>query len=144
MGWPYHFVDLNAAEKQLRREALDRFALYAQLSALLPLVVVLLYRIVAWAFKSRHGAYSAVPSSPSLKSQRLTASGGWAAQVRRWKWWLGEDLNPSKSILGQRDGMFRSTGETATELLTFLTRVGSWYLLDLLVAGPQRRGHRRW
>jgi hypothetical protein len=43
MAWPnYHFIDLSRPEKQVRRQTLDKYALYAQLSALLPVVVVLL------------------------------------------------------------------------------------------------------
>ncbi|KAK5661719.1 hypothetical protein OQA88_9819 [Cercophora sp. LCS_1] len=106
MGWPYHFVDLSDAGKIHRREALDRYAFYAQLSALSPIALTLAYRAAAWSIKlatSRGGGYSAVPSSPSLKSQRLSASGGWCARFRRLKWWLGEDLIATKTILGKRD-----------------------------------------
>lgn len=106
MGWPYHFVDLSDAEKAFRREALDRYALYAQLSALLPVAAALVHRLVIWVAKAataRGGDYSAVPSSPSLKSQRLSASGDWSARFRQLKWWLGEDLVASKSVLGKRD-----------------------------------------
>ncbi|KAK0649436.1 ferric reductase like transmembrane component-domain-containing protein [Cercophora newfieldiana] len=102
MGWPYHFVDLNSAEKALRREALDKYAFYAQLSAVLPLGVVLLYRVAAWAAKPRQDSYSTIPNSPVLKSQRL-ASSGLSSRIRRVKWWLGEDFSSTNSILGQRD-----------------------------------------
>jgi len=103
MGWPYHFVDLTQAEKVLRREALDNYGFYAQLSALLPLGVVLLYRVAVWTTKPRQDSYSAVPNSPVLKSQRL--AGGWSSRIRKVKWWLDEDFSSTKSILGQRDGM---------------------------------------
>ncbi|KAK4444994.1 Ferric/cupric reductase transmembrane component 2 [Podospora aff. communis PSN243] len=102
MGWPYHFIDLSPAEKALRREALDRYAFYAQLSAILPLGVVLLYRVAVWATKPRQDAYSAVPSSPALKSQRRGSS-GWSTRVRKVKWWLSEDFSQTNSVFGQRD-----------------------------------------
>ena len=104
MGWPYHFIDLNHAEKALRREALDRYAFYAQLSAVLPLGVVLLYRLVVWATTPRQDAYSTIPNSPVLKSQRLGSS-GWDLRIRNVKWWLGEEFSQTNHVLGQRDGM---------------------------------------
>ncbi|KAK3346764.1 ferric reductase NAD binding domain-containing protein [Lasiosphaeria hispida] len=99
MGWPYHFVVLSEAEKLVRREALDRYAIYAQLSALLPIAVALLYRI---ATSGRQDSYSAIPSSPTLKSQRSSSAGGWALRTQKLQWWLGEDFVPGGK-LGQRD-----------------------------------------
>ena len=40
MGWPWEIYALDATEKHSRRLALDRYALYAQLSGLVPIVVV--------------------------------------------------------------------------------------------------------
>ncbi len=109
MGWSYHFLDLTDTEKYLRRQSLDRYALYAQLSALLPLAVVLLYRIAGWASKSATtrggGTYAAIPNSPALKSQRLGALGGWSAWARKAQWWLGEDVYVFGDVHGQRDRM---------------------------------------
>ncbi|KAK0725397.1 ferric reductase like transmembrane component [Lasiosphaeris hirsuta] len=104
MGWPYHFINLSEAEKLVRREALDSYAIYAQLSALLPIAVALLYRTASWALKSsgRQGSYSEVPSSPILKSQRSSSQGGWALRTQKLQWWLGEDFVPGGK-LGQRD-----------------------------------------
>jgi hypothetical protein len=99
MAWPYHFMDLNPAEKQLRREALDRYALYAQLSAVVPVVLGMLYRLAKSTLKSRSkNAYSSVPN-PSSKNRD---SGGWSCTVRKVRWWLGEEMAPGKPM-GTRD-----------------------------------------
>ena len=111
MDWPYSFVNLSDAEKQLRRQALDKYALYAQLSALLPLVVFLLYRIARWAAEtasSQRGAYAAIPDSPALKSRRLSTLGGWSSRAQRLRWWLGDDAVIFGKALGQWDGKYLS------------------------------------
>lgn len=113
MGWlTYHFLDLSPPEKQDRRQTLDRYALYAQLSALVPLAVVLLYRLgklishASWlGFSARKTGrrYEAVPGSPVLKERRLSSVGVWAVRSRRARWWLGEDVVLAGLVLGQRD-----------------------------------------
>lgn len=112
MTWPnYQFLDLSKAEKQLRRQTLDKYALYAQLSALVPAVLVLLFRLAKWVIQSREkskGAYAAVPSSPVLKTRRQSNVGSWSARLRRARWWLGEDVVAFGTVLGQRDRMFIS------------------------------------
>jgi hypothetical protein len=108
MAWPnYHFIDLSRPEKQVRRQTLDKYALYAQLSALLPVVVVLLYRLVKRAASSGgpKADYAAVPSSPVLKKRRISGAGSWGARLRRVRWWLDEDVVAAGMVLGQRDRM---------------------------------------
>ncbi|KAK3689876.1 ferric reductase like transmembrane component-domain-containing protein [Podospora appendiculata] len=102
MAWPYHFLDLSEEEKHSRRLALDQYASYAQLSALLPVAVVLLYR-AAWALQSRKGAYAAIPNSPSLKAQRRGGLAAWRSRIRILKWWLGGDVLMFGGVWGQRD-----------------------------------------
>ncbi|KAI1109963.1 ferric reductase like transmembrane component [Nemania sp. NC0429] len=97
MGWPYQFVDLDSAQLHARRLKLDRYGLIAQLSALVPVALFLLYRLVAWGVaratgSSGRGTYAAVPNSPSSKRQRLSAVGAWGTVARRVAWWLGDDL----------------------------------------------------
>jgi hypothetical protein len=112
MAWPnYHFVDLSRGEKQARRQTIDKYALYAQLSALVPVVVLLLYRLArraasAGSAKSQ-GDYDAVPSSPVLKQRRNSSAGTWSSRSRRARWWLGEDVVAAGMVLGQRDRMWR-------------------------------------
>ncbi|KAI0401420.1 ferric reductase like transmembrane component [Xylaria palmicola] len=96
MGWPYQFVDLDTAQKQARRRALDRYGLIAQLSTLLPVALVLLYRLARWvgarAAGSRRGTYAAVPGSPTSKRQRSNVLGSWSARARKVGWWFGDDV----------------------------------------------------
>lgn len=107
MAWlNYHFVDLSAAEKVARRQTLDKYALYAQLSALVPVAAVLLYRLAKWAVASkgsRNGNYAVVPSSPVQKVRRHSSLGTCASRSRRARWWLGEDVVAFGTVLGQRD-----------------------------------------
>ncbi len=109
MAWPnYHFVDLSRDEKQARRQTLEKYALYAQLSALVPVAVVLLYRLARHAAASAgsgrlRGDYAAVPSSPVLKQRRNSTAGSWRSRSRRAQWWLGEDVVAAGMVLGQRD-----------------------------------------
>lgn len=108
MGWPhYRFIDLSPAEKQVRRQTLDGYALYAQLSALLPVAAVLLFRLAkCWVIASRgppRADYVPVPSSPVFKVRRRSRFGVWRARFRRARWWLGEDVAVAGFILGQRD-----------------------------------------
>ncbi|KAI0486757.1 ferric reductase like transmembrane component [Xylaria cf. heliscus] len=96
MAWPYQFVDLDTAQLQARRRALDRYGLIAQLSALVPVVLILLYRLVTWAVArlsgSGRGTYAAVPNSPALKGQRLSLVGSWSTSARKVAWWFGDDV----------------------------------------------------
>lgn len=100
MSWPWKFVDLDDAEKALRREVINRYAGFAQLSAFAPLFAVLVYRLAQWAAHKVHYAggttrragYSAVPESPVRKRQRQSPLGLWTARYRRLVWWLGDDV----------------------------------------------------
>jgi hypothetical protein len=107
MAWPnYHFIDLDKAEKRLRRETINRYALYAELSSLIPIVILLVYRLVKHASSRASGAgYAAVPSSPVLKQRRNSGLGSVTTRVRSLSWWLGEDVVLFGTVLGQRDRM---------------------------------------
>lgn len=141
MAWPPWRIitTLSEADKQARRHVLDRYALYAQLSALVPVAALLLFRLVRWwaTRSSRAGGYDAVPSSPVLKERRnsggVFAAAAWGARGRRRVgWWLGEDVKAMGMLLGQRDRRFalwvprgeaRLTGEQ-NGLLVFRGRLG--------------------
>lgn len=106
MGWPYEFLDLSTEEKHLRRQALDRYASYAQLSAFVPVWLFLLYRLTSWAIgvaKSSKGSYDAIPNSPSLKSRRLSNAGSWGTHARQMQWWLNDEIVLFGQVWGRRD-----------------------------------------
>ncbi|KAI8626195.1 ferric reductase like transmembrane component [Xylariaceae sp. FL1651] len=132
MGWPYQFVELDDAQKQARRHALDRFALIAQLSALVPVAVFLLFRLVRWtiarATGSGRGAYSAVPGSPISKKQRLSIEGSWKASARKVAWWLGDDVVFLGWNWGPRDQMIAGFVWTAWLLGLCVVGTGNDYL----------------
>ncbi|KAG9230317.1 ferric reductase-like protein like transmembrane component [Amylocarpus encephaloides] len=95
MSWPYAFTTLNDVQKAQRREALDRHGVYAQLSALIPLLSVLLFRLASHLYASaanREKGHEAGIGSP----QRKAGKGGGAARGGRvWRkvnWWLGGEV----------------------------------------------------
>lgn len=105
MAWPYKFIDLDDAAKQARRQALDRYGIFAHVSALAVLALFLLYRgggFLFNKFKSNRTAYDVLPASPGLKWQRQQASGIWAAVGRKVAWWLEEDVRFLGKNWGQR------------------------------------------
>lgn len=106
MGWPYRFLTLDEAERHARRQVLDRYAGYSQLSVLIPVALFLLFRAGRWAVKAagdRKGSYDAIPNSPALKVQRQSTWGALQIRVDRVKWWLGGDVYLFGQFRGQRD-----------------------------------------
>ncbi|KAK3305796.1 ferric reductase NAD binding domain-containing protein [Chaetomium strumarium] len=132
MAWPnYHFLDPSPAEKQVRRQTLDKYALYAQLSALVLVAFVLLSRLGEWRTKgkgSSRGDYDAVPSSPVLKERRNSGLEVWNSRARRVRWWLGEDVVVAGMVLGQRDQWVAGISWTAWLLLLCVLQTGEDYL----------------
>ncbi|KAK4154405.1 Ferric/cupric reductase transmembrane component 2 [Chaetomidium leptoderma] len=132
MAWlNYHFIDLSTAEKQARRQTLDQYALYAQLSALIPVAAVLLYRLAKRATNSgasSNGRYAAVPSSPVLKERRNSNGWTWSSRTRRAQWWLGEDVVVAGTVRGQRDQWLVGILWTAWLLLLSVSETGEDYL----------------
>ena len=127
MSWPYQFLDLTTAQKQARRHALDRYGLIAQLSALVPVALFLLYRLASWgivrATGSDRGNYTAVPNSPVLKRQRLSAVGSWTTRARKVAWWFGNDVVFLRWNWGPRDQII--LGAVWTVWLLVLCVVGT-------------------
>ena len=94
MAWPYHFSTLDGDQRHARRLLLDRYGAFAQLSAIVPVIIYQLYRLGVWVYSERQrskATYSAL-SSPARKKHKHTTPG---SAVRRWnkvKWWLEDDL----------------------------------------------------
>jgi hypothetical protein len=91
MAWPYRLLDLSHEQKHERRLLLDRYGVYAQLSALIPILAYQLYRLGVWVHSERKrskASYSIIPSSPTLKRSRASASGSFARNLRVTVWWL--------------------------------------------------------
>ena len=95
MSWPYHLLDLSDEEKHLRRERLDRYGVYAQLSSLIPILGYQLYSLGIWVYSERQKsqvAYSEIPSSPITKQARRSSSGTIKKKWRSTTWWLEEEV----------------------------------------------------
>lgn len=94
MAWPYHFITLDEDEKHARRLLLNRYGAFAQLSALVPIIVYQLYRLAVWVGSERQrskATYSEL-SSPVRKSHKQGTPGTLASKWRVVKWWLGGEL----------------------------------------------------
>ena len=147
MGWPYKFINLSDAEKHARRQALDRYAGYAQLAAFLPVAVVLIYRLAIWtlmAFKSRRGSYDVIPDSPVLKVQRRSSYGSLATRVRKSQWWLGEDVFFLGQAWGQRDEWVLGTAWGSLMLLLCVLQTGDGKLSDSAHRNPMYTSSAIW
>jgi len=107
MSWPYQFIDLTKEEQLQRRILLDRYGVYAQLSALVPIIGFQLYRLGVWVGSERSRSnpnYLEVPSSPSLKRRRGSASGTLIQKWRSTKWWLGGEFSFGQGVRGRLIG----------------------------------------
>ena len=108
MGWPYLFLDLTPDEKSHRRELLTQYALYSQLSALIPILGYGVYRLCAalFAWKGAFGiAYSALRQSPgTTQSTRESKDVSFNAISKRWRsvrWWLHDEVAPGWGLRGR-------------------------------------------
>jgi hypothetical protein len=94
MAWPYQFITLDEDQMHARRLLLNRYGAFAQLSALVPVIIYQLYRLAVWVYSERQrskATYSAL-SSPARKKHKHGASG---RALKRWnsiKWWLEDEL----------------------------------------------------
>ncbi|KAM0528913.1 hypothetical protein ACHAO3_004562 [Verticillium nonalfalfae] len=125
MGWPYRFLTLSPEEVQLRRQALDRYAIYAQMSALLPIFIPLIQRIVERYTRGREvtrGAYDVVPDSPLFKSRKGTVVGRLLAKARIVQWWSRDEVIINGQSWGTGEDYLHFTkrlGTIATALMPF-------------------------
>ncbi|KAI0129163.1 ferric reductase like transmembrane component [Xylariales sp. AK1849] len=130
MSWPYQFVDLSKVEKHNRRLSLDRYGALAQLSTLLPVVVILLIRLIGWGSKrisASDVAYNAVPGSPAAKRRRDTLTGLWRQTARKVAWWLGDDVRFAGQIWGRRSHFLFGIGWALWLLVLCVVGTGQDY-----------------
>lgn len=93
----YRFVDLTEDEKHLRRERLDRYGQLAQLSVLVPLLVIQIFFLASWLKRkfSRQDGLEQAPSSLYAKQIHVKQSFGVKDVARRWRtflWWCGDSV----------------------------------------------------
>lgn len=127
MGWPWKFVDHNDAATLQRRQTLDRYAGYAQISSFGPVFVVLVYRLAWWAIRNldvKRAAYAQVPESPARKARRKSGLGAWEARYRLFEWWLGEDVVLFGQVWGRKDEWLFGLGWGAWMLILSVLETG--------------------
>jgi hypothetical protein len=102
MAWPYGFIALNDDEKHARRLLLNRYGAFAQLSALVPIIIYQLYRLAVWVGSERRrskATYSEL-SSPVRKRYKHATPGTLVSKWREVKWWLGGELASGWGLRG--------------------------------------------
>jgi hypothetical protein len=137
MGWPYHLLDLTHEQKHERRLLLDRYGVYAQLSALIPILGYQLYRLAIWVYSERQRpktGYSAIPSSPTLKRARTSASGTLSARLRSIVWWLESEVAKGWGLRGQ---WIAAACWLSWLLFLCVHQTGEGKILRVLVLHPQ-------
>lgn len=131
MGWPYHFTTLEHEEKILRRDLLNRYGTYAQLSAVIPVLVYQLYLLGLWAYsKTRRSRidYTKVPGSKSSKLFTQSGSDSIANQWRSLQWWLDGEIHVG---WGERKHWIAAIAWTAWLLLLSVHKTGDgMYILS--------------
>ena len=103
MSWLYHFIDLTDAQKQNRRELLDKYATFAQISPLGPLLAIQCYYFLSWLSRRKHDGDS--PGSPRRKEEWFGHQVGIARVqtfLERIGWWCGEPVEIGNFYLGLR------------------------------------------
>ncbi|KAG5787505.1 hypothetical protein H9Q69_013426 [Fusarium xylarioides] len=128
MGWPYEFLTLIDEEKHQRRLSLDYYAYIAHLSAFVPALLFLVFRLINHVRKGRNSGYRQVPGSPGVKANRQR----WISRVMEKgpivRWWLGEDVVFIGSHWGQRDEWVLGTAWTVWLLVLSVHGTGKDYL----------------
>jgi len=117
MGWPYHFVDLNDAQKTDRRRLLNYYGTLAQLSALAPLLLLQCYFAAKW-LNRRWQTDGGVPGSPRAKLERsMGFSNDAKATLRKLQWWSSSRCAVLGFHLGTSGEVIAAGGWTAWLLL---------------------------
>ncbi|SMR50947.1 unnamed protein product [Zymoseptoria tritici ST99CH_1E4] len=103
----WKLVDLTDEQKHLRRQKLDAYGQLAQFSALVPLLVVLLFSLVTYSKRKFWSDNDILepPSSPYIKHRRTglrakarTVEISW----RRFVWWCGGEVRVGRWAMGRK------------------------------------------
>ncbi|KAI5370211.1 Putative ferric reductase, NAD binding domain, ferric reductase transmembrane component-like protein [Septoria linicola] len=101
----YKFVDLDHEQKLKRRELLDFYGLVAQLSVLVPILAIVVYRFATLGQSRLRDASSATPASPYAKAARLRHGLSFASVQQRWRqisWSCGDPVEIYGLYLGTK------------------------------------------
>ena len=96
MGFFYSFVSPNAQQLERRRQLLDRYGQIAQLSALVPLLVIYISFFLRF-FLNRYaisffGSGRKAHQSPRVSTFRASTVGSWKVKWRRLNWALDDEV----------------------------------------------------
>ncbi|KAK0364333.1 hypothetical protein LTR02_008585 [Friedmanniomyces endolithicus] len=133
MGWPYHFLDLTTEQRLQRRKALDYYGNIAQVSVLVPLLLLQCYFVIAWLHtRWRNQSDRDVPSSPRIKGERsfrkTTSAKRITATWRRLQWWCSGPCNILGTHLGTNGELVAAGLWTSWLLLLCSLQTGDDYL----------------
>ncbi|KAL2126353.1 hypothetical protein VTI74DRAFT_1132 [Chaetomium olivicolor] len=137
MGWLYQFIHADATLRHTRRVLLDRYALIAQASPLVLVLLVLVGRITRhihrrWFSTStnRDATYAAIPGSPSAKRPGKKIASSWvSASLRKALWWLDTPVEFAGWGLGRRDELILGGIWTTWLLFLCVNDAGNDYFL---------------
>lgn len=129
MSWSYRFLKLTKDEVHARRETIDRYALYAQISTLLPALVLAVARVTLRRLRNGaniagRGTYDAVPHSPTIKNHRRTLVGSLGHKARIVSWWLETDVSLFGFAAGVREQWLLGVGTFCWLLLLCVLETG--------------------
>ena len=110
----YHFQDLTSEQKTQRRDLLDWYGLFAQISVLVPLLALQLYFFVIWMKKRWENANELeTPSSPYAKAREENISRNTlsfrrrvGSAISRFVWWSGDSVDVRGYHLGAKGDVF--------------------------------------
>ena len=96
MGFLYSFVKLDAQQSSRRRQLLDRYGQIAQLSALVPLLVISVSYLSRFIIRRYArfllGSSNKEHQSPRVSTFRRSTAGSWKLRWRRFCWALDDEL----------------------------------------------------
>lgn len=130
MGWTYQFVDLTDAQKQERRELLDKYAWLAQESALVSFLAINCFFFLSWLSRRRQNL--GTPDSPRRKEERLGHHIAIARVKVIWgqlSWWCGEPVEGGNFYLGLRGEVLATMSWLAWLLVLCVLETGEGKIL---------------
>lgn len=129
----YRFADLTHEQKLMRRELLDYYAVVAQASVLIPLLVISslrLYKILH--ARLQNGTASQIPSSPYVKAAKSHYKYSYAGIKdvwQRFQWNCGDSLRLWRFDVGTKGEILAAVVFTAWLLVLTFVQTGDGRIL---------------
>lgn len=133
----YHFVDLDHEQKVQRRERLDFYGGLAQISVVVPILVVQCYLLATWIQRIRQKQQDIqTPSSPYVKQARVGHGfnvSGLTANWRMFTWWCGDAVEIADVYLGTKGEVIGAAGWMLWLLVLCFVQTGDGTCFHLLI-----------